>query len=180
MIKITGTIDYVGDGFLVLEREGIGYKIIFPSNALLGASGTMSVYTHEVIRDDSHDFFGFFSMDALELFWKLVAVSGVGAKSAQKIVFTSSVEEVRSRIMNGDLGFLIAVPGIGKKTAQKIILELKGVLMEETGITADSESFDALMSLGYSRKQAADALAGVEATETEDRIKLALRSLAKS
>jgi len=179
LIKINGTIDYVGDGFLVLEQGGLGYKVILPEGSILGASGQMTLYTHEVIRDDSRELFGFFSMEALTLFWKLVSISGVGSRIAQKIVFSSSVEEVKGKIMGGDLGFLMSIPGIGKKTAQKIILELKGVLTEEPLESVDTESMDALIGLGYSRRQAQGALSGILGSSTEERVRAALKTLAK-
>lgn len=179
LAKITGMVDYVGAGFVIVEQGGLGYKIILPEQVLFRASGMVTLYLHEVVRDDARELFGFFSTSELELFWKLTSISGVGSRSAQKIVFASSAEEVRRRIMRGDLAFLTAVQGIGKKTAQKIILELAGVFAEEPEVaTGDIESVDALMSLGYTRKQAEDALQGIEGESPEVRIKAALKSLA--
>lgn len=176
--KLTGKIDYLGNGFVILEHNDLGYKVTLPETALMGVSGMMTLYIHETIRDDSRELFGFFSITALELFWKLIAVSGIGARSAQKIVFTSSIEEVRERIMKGDLAFLMSIQGIGKKTGQKIILELKGVLTEEPVTSVvDLESMDALVSLGYTRKQAEAALLGIEGVSLEERVKAALKSL---
>ena len=177
-MMIEGEITYRGNGFVMLVASGIGYRITLPEAEVLAATGEKRFYTHEVIRDDAHELFGFDSMDALELFWKLKAVSGVGSKSAQKIVYTGSVDEVRSYIMKGDLGFLTSISGIGKKTAQKIILELKGVLAEDSKTDVrDSEALDALMGLGYTRRQVEEVLVMVDAETTEDRIKQVLKMI---
>ena len=104
------------------ERDGIGYKIILPEQVALAMHGQIELYTHEVIREDSHELFGFRAISELELFWKLLAVSGVGPRLAQKIVFAAPVERIKACIADGDIAFLTQMPGIGKKTAQKIIL----------------------------------------------------------
>lgn len=180
LISLKGTILYHGLGFVIVENVGIGYKVILPEDRAHGLSGEVFLYTHEVVRDDGHELFGFFSIGALELFWKLINVSGVGPKSAQKIVFSSEVEKVKERIMASDVTFLTNVPGIGKKTAQKIILELKGVLTQEPIVrAADQDALEALVSLGYPRKHAEQALEGIEAEDTESKIRAALKSLSR-
>lgn len=177
---VSGRVMYRGAGFVLVERDGIGYKVNLPESAL-DVSGDVTLYTHEVIRDDQHELFGFRSLEALELFWKLGGVSGVGPKSAQKIVFAGSVQEVVKKIAAADVTFLSSVQGIGKKTAQKIVLELSGVIAEEPGASVPKEAeeaVDALMGLGYGRKQAMDALDGVEGG-TEEKIRQALKRLSR-
>ena len=176
IVSLFGDISYHGVGFLILVNNGIGYKVILPEDAAQEIQGTVTLYTHEVIRDSERELFGFLSIDALTLFWKLVSVSGVGPRTAQKIVFSHQTEKVKERIMAGDLAFLTSVPGIGKKTAQKIILELKGVLAQEPDVAVfDSDAVDALVGLGYSRKDAQEMLSGVEGETLEERIRGALR-----
>ena len=177
---LTGNVIYHGVGFLILEVNGVGYRIVLPEDVAHGVTGNVTLYTHQAIREDAHELFGFVSMDALELFWKLINVSGVGPKSAQKIIYAGPVDEVRGNIMKGNLTFLTDVPGIGTKTAQKIILELKGALTEPTTAAAlDADAIDALVGLGYSRKQAEDALSAIEGETTEARIRAALKSLSR-
>lgn len=173
---LTGTITHKGLDWIVLEVAGVGYQIKLPTSEISGLSGQITLYTHEVIRDDAHDLFGFFSIEALELFWKLVSVSGVGPKVGQKIVTANAVEEVKSKIMAGDLSFLTNISGVGKKTAQKIILELKGALAEETPTaTLDQDALAALVNLGITRREAEEMLAEVEAEDTDERIRQALK-----
>ncbi len=82
--------------------------------------------------------------------------------------------------MAGDLGFLTNVPGIGKKTAQKIILELKGVLAQEPQASSvDQDALEALVALGYARKQAEGALESIDESTTEAKIRAALKQLGR-
>jgi len=178
---LEGTIEYYGTGFLLLRCDNVGYRIIVPNEVGQSFSGQTSVYIHEVIRDDQREFFGFKEMSDLELFWKLIGISGVGPRGAQKIVYTGGANAVRQAIMKGDLAFFVKVPGVGKKTAQKIILELTGVLkdsVEDGSVGIDTEALDALVGLGFPKKEAEKALAAVEADSTDDRIRLVLKGTA--
>lgn len=179
--KLTGLISYHGAGFVVVDVQDIGYKVNLPDDAIAGLSGTRTFYTHEVQRDDLRELFGFLSMEAMELFWQLTSVSGVGPKSGQKIVYSASVREVTERIMKGDVAFFKAVPGVGMKTAQKIILELKGELKDAPteASSIDPDALEALVGLGYPRKQAEEVLAMIDATSSEDRVKKALKMMGR-
>lgn len=180
MSFIRGSILFHGVGYLLVECHDVGYKITMPESVTHEFQDEVTLYLHEVTRDDGRELFGFRSVLELEFFWKLISVSGVGPKSAQKIVFSDAVERVKAKIMAGDLAALTDVPGIGKKTAQKIILELKGALVEEPGMAAvDADAIEALVGLGYSRRDAEAALAGVRDGNTETRIRLALKKLSR-
>ena len=177
---LQGTIHDRGDGFIILLCHGVGYKISVPEALTREYHGEVLLYTHEVVREDTHELFGFSNMDALQFFWKLITVSGIGPKGAMKIISSGSVSEIKGRIMGGDLDFLSHIPGIGKKTAQKIILELKGALAEEPEFAAlDADAIEALVGLGYSRRDAQAALSGIEEGDTESRIRLALKRLSR-
>ncbi|MFH1314798.1 MAG: Holliday junction branch migration protein RuvA [Candidatus Uhrbacteria bacterium] len=177
---LTGTITYRSTDFVVIEVENVGYRVIMTPAQVAGLSGKVTIFTHEVIRDSDHELFGFFSMAALELFWKLIAVSGVGPKVGQKIVSGDDVERVKERIMAGDLNFLTDIPGVGKKTAQKIILELKGALAEDVPSAGlDQDAVEALISLGIKRREAQDIISQVEAETTDERIRAALKMIGK-
>lgn len=180
IVSLTGEIQYHGTGYLVVQVQGVGYKVVVPDLVAQRFSGTTTIFTHQVIRENEQELFGFLSMDALELFWKLISISGVGPRIAQKIVCAHETSVVKSKIMNGDLAFLTSISGVGKKTAQKIILELKGVLAEEPELGAlDSDAVEALIGLGYSRKDAEQVLGNIEADSTDERIRIALKSLAR-
>lgn len=176
IVMIAGEVVHRGNGFVLVERDGLGFRVFVPVPA--DYTGAVRLFVHEAIRDNEREYFGFDSIEALELFWQLIGISGVGARIAQKIIAADTLESVKSSIMAGELGFLTNISGVGKKTAQKIILELKGVLAqdpeEEVG---DQDAIEALVSLGYSRRDAGLILSGIDADTTEERIKLALRSL---
>ena len=178
---LRGKIEHHGVAFVIVEVSGVGYKVNLPEDRAHELTGEVLIYIHEVQREDQHELFGFLSIEALELFWKLISVSGVGPKVGQKIVFSNSVDKVKEKIMKGDLTFLTDIPGIGKKTAQKIILELKGVLVEDTGrpFGFDDDAVEGLVGLGYSRRQAEDVVAGLDGETTEDRIRAALKILSR-
>lgn len=180
MAYIQGRILYHGVGYVIVENQGLGYKITIPESAAHEQQEAETLYLHEVMRDDGRELFGFTGIAQLELFWKLIAISGVGPKSAQKIVYSDAVDQVKAKIMRGDLAALTDVPGIGKKTAQKIILELKGVLVEEPGFASlDADAIEALVGLGYSRHNAQAALSGIDEGDTESRIRIALKRLSR-
>lgn len=178
--KVTGQVIYHGIGFVIVDCGSVGYKVVLPEDVAHAQSGTVAFFTHEAIRDDQHELFGFLSVDALELFWRLTSVSGVGPRSGQKIVFSSSVARVKENIMGGNIAFLTDIPGIGKKTAQKIILELKGALVDpEQPSFVDLDALAALEALGYSRKQAEDVLSMIDADSSEERVTKALRMMGR-
>lgn len=179
--KVTGQVIYRGEGFVIVECGDVGYKVTLPEEAARGASGNVSYFTHEVQREDGRELFGFPSVDALELFWMLTSVSGVGPKSGQKIAYAASVREVRERIAKADVAFFKGVPGVGMKTAQKIILELKGELMDapDEAASVDPDALEALVGLGYPRKQAEEVLAMIDAESSEERVKKALKMMGR-
>lgn len=179
--SLRGQILEKGPTWLLLEVAGIGYRIK-TSPAVLSTldSNNAFLYTHDHVREDAHDLFGFLSLDDLDLFECLLTISGVGPKSALTIMSVGTADQVKKAIMMGDLAMLTSVPGVGKKTAQKIILELKGLLVDiDTGSGPDADVIDALVGLGYSTQQSKDVLKYVKATEPSEKIREALKYLSK-
>lgn len=173
-------MSYHGAGFVIVDCHDVGYKVVLPEDAANAVSGAVTFFTHEVQREDQRELFGFESMEALEFFWKLTNVSGVGPRSGQKIVYSGSVSRVKENIMKGNVAFLTAIPGVGTKTAQKIILELKGALAEAPGaVSVDADALEALLGLGYPRKQAEDVLAMIDAESSEERVRKALKMMGR-
>lgn len=181
--SLIGKITHVFNDSVVLEVGGIGYRIFLPSNFLVKIKKDVGIkiFTHEHIREDARDLYGFETIEDLKMFWKLLAVSGVGPKMASRIM-TLGTAKIFDAIARGEIAILSSVTGVGKKTAQKIILELKGVLVEtQSGASKSDEVIDALIKLGYSRKEAADAVSALPGTleKTEERLKMALRNMGK-
>ncbi len=167
---------------VLLEVGGIGYRVgVTPGLLAMTKTGeNRFLYIHEVIREDAHDLYGFVSQDDLQLFLKLLSVSGVGPKVANTILSIGTADAVRRAVMSGDVDTLTSVPGVGKKTAQKIVLELRGQLADDGEIEGeDGEVISALQSLGYSAIDARAALKRVDAAivGVSDRLREALKQL---
>jgi Holliday junction DNA helicase RuvA len=180
--SLRGIVLDITPASVVIEAHGVGYRI-FATPAALGGMRKREeqfLFTHDLVRDDARDLYGFLSLDELRLFERLIAISGVGPRVALSMMSLGSADALKRAIMAGDLEMLTSVPGVGRKIAQKVVLELKGQIVEESGAAGpDREVVDALVSLGYSASQARDALKSVPAgvTDVSDRVREALRRL---
>jgi Holliday junction DNA helicase RuvA len=180
---LKGKIIYKGDYFAILEVNNVGFKVFLPESYLLKykLGEIVEVFTHEYVREDSRELYGFGRTEELKFFWQLIDVSGVGPKMAHKLISAHKLEKLEKAISEGDLGILGTIPGVGKKTAQKIILELKGKLVTGKAVSANNEIVDALVRLGYSKNEALEAVGkiGEDIEGAENKIKAALKNLGK-
>lgn len=170
--------------FFILEVNGLGYRLKAHTGTLsaISVGADKRVYLHEHIREDAYDLYAFLTMDELEFFEKLLSVSGVGPKVALAVCSAAPLENLRSRLAQGDVDWLASLPGLGKKTAQKIVLELKGKLVEVGVINeVDRDLIEALTNLGYTAFQAREAAKKIspETHDTSDRLRAALKLLSK-
>jgi len=188
--RVTGQIILRGDKFLVLENNGIGYKIFVTADELRSSVGKniLTLWTRHHIREDANELYGFSEMENLNFFELLVQISGIGPKSALGILSVAPIETLSQAIRTGDNSYLTKVSGIGRKTADKIILELRDKIESLFGESNSSsfkeerDTIEALKSLGYPLRDARDALRAVpEGTiSTNDKIKEALKILGKN
>lgn len=189
---LKGTVLFSGDRFLVLDVGGVGYKLgVTPDTvrkAISEKGKVVSLWVHMAVREDSMSLYGFLERQELELFEMLIGISGVGPKSALGILSVAPVDTVKSAIASGDTSYLTKVSGIGKKNAEKIILELRDKLggggdggAGHTGLKEEVDAIEALKSIGYSQKEAREALKDVPAAikGTSQRVKEALKNLGK-
>ncbi|MBI4812456.1 Holliday junction branch migration protein RuvA [Candidatus Falkowbacteria bacterium] len=192
--KIINKVPSAGSGqagFVILLVGDIGYKahINAPMYADLKIGQEAEIYTHQYVREDALDLYGFQLMEELEMFELLLSISGIGPKSALGVLSVGNVEAVKDSIAHGDPTLLTKVSGIGRKTAERVILELRekvGSIIgnrqkAEGSQMATGDEIDALMALGYSVQQARDALRQVDPKlkDSGERIKEALRRLGK-
>ena len=177
---------------ILVDVGGVGYELDVPMSTFydLPALGERVVLlTHQVVREDANLLYGFLTAAERSAFRELIRISGVGPRMALAVLSGLSVADLTSAVALQESGRLIKVPGIGKKTADRLLLELKGKLCPElAGAQAQSAMADhsadilrALVSLGYSEKEASLAARQVPAdASVSDGIKQALKLLARS
>lgn len=165
---VRGQVAHLENDYVVLEVQGIGYRVYCPNPyAFAAAKGEQAVtaYTHHHVRDDAILLYGFPTREEQRLFRKLIEVSGIGPRVALGILSGGHPDNVVAAIQQENISFLIKLPGIGKKTAQRMILDLKDKLdglggpslfdelpsdLEETGLNPGwPEARDGLKALGY-------------------------------
>ncbi|GAB2478742.1 Holliday junction branch migration protein RuvA [Alkalibacterium psychrotolerans] len=168
---IKGIISHIYPSYIVIEVQGIGYKVYManPFRLTDELKKETLVYVYQDVKQDSMQLFGFKSLQEKNLFLKLINVSGIGPKSALAILANDNHHGFVQAIEDSNFTFLTKFPGVGKKTAQQIVLDLKGKLSEfdvlEKGEATGSvpgemksvnqafeEAMEALLALGYSAK----------------------------
>lgn len=183
---IKGILEEITEDAVVVEAGGIGYNIkVSASTAdlLPGIGSEVKVYTYTLVREDAFSLYGFLTRDDLDIFKKLITVSGIGPKGGLAILSVMSADALRFAVMAGDAKAIAKAPGVGAKTAERVILDLRDkISMEDTlrgmggdlgsGQAADAsgtadnlmkrEAIEALVALGYS---ASDAMAAVKKVE---------------
>ncbi len=184
---LKGEVIKKGINCIVLNINNVGYKVFVNESFLadLEKGNEIETYTHQHVREDSLDLYGFASEAQLDFFELLISISGIGPKSGLAALAIASVDDLKNTIAQADPSLLTKVSGIGKKTAERVVLELKdkvGTLVSENGsfsAVVGSDEIDALMALGYSMQQAREALAGIDKdiTDSGEKIKQALKSI---
>ena len=140
---VKGNLADLTPTYAVIEAAGVGYaiNIALPSySALVGKENTETkLFVTEIIREDTHDLFGFFTRGERELFLMLMTVSGIGANTARMIMSAYTAAEIRQIIATGNARALSQVKGLGPKTAQRIIVDLKDKVLK-VDLGADTQS----------------------------------------
>lgn len=166
----------------IVETGGVGYSVALPTNLPALPGQTIELFIHTHVREDALTLFGFKDEAALDLFEKLLTVSGVGPKSALAIISAGNVEIIKKAITDTNLNFFTAISGIGKKGAQKIILDLKPKLTHTNAdlasLEGNSDLADALAQLGFSRNEVVAVAGEIDnALALSEQIKQALKLL---
>ncbi|MCP3762612.1 Holliday junction branch migration protein RuvA [Domibacillus sp. A3M-37] len=183
---IKGIISFIGPEYIVIENNGIGYRVLTPNPFAFSKheQEQKKVYLYQHVREDAHLLFGFATAEEKRLFEKLISVSGIGPKGALAVLASGTPSHVVNAIEREDEPYLIKFPGIGKKTARQMILDLKGKLdhvasdsltglfVEEPTEPASSdnaaldEALLALEALGYSAREIKRISGRLEKEET--------------
>jgi Holliday junction DNA helicase RuvA len=190
--RLSGTLVEKNPPQILLDVQGVAYELDVPMSTFynLPALGEpLTLFTHLVVREDAHLLFGFGSENERRAFRQLIKISGIGARIALSVLSGLSVAELAQAVTMQEPGRLTKIPGIGKKTAERLLLELKDKLGVEATSAIDlhrappvaSDVLNALVALGYSEKEALNAVKQLpEAVAVADGIRQALKLLAKA
>jgi Holliday junction DNA helicase RuvA len=189
--QIRGSVVSIAGNVIVVDVAGVGYEITVTPQTLtpLRIGSEVTVPVRMVIREDSMTLFGFSSADERSLFDRLQTVNGVGPKLALTILAATSAESLIAAITQGDEAALVRIPGVGKKSAARLILELGDKLIAPASAkrmaTWQQDVIDALVSLGWSTKDATAAVAridesSIDVTDAGAALRAALTLLDKS
>lgn len=195
---IKGILEDMSPGMVVVDNHGIGYQMMVPmrGESFPKIGQEIKIYTHMHVREDDVSLFGFLSKEEKEAFKLLIGVNGIGPKVGLSVLSTLSVYELKMAVISEDVKTISKTPGLGPKGAKKLILELKDKLsfeeLEEDGVgaeifdtSADSSdsvmiTIEGLVSLGYSKSEAAIAVNKVEDAKDltpEELLKKALKNI---
>lgn len=171
--------------FITLDVGGIGYRVAVREPSSFTLDEEVTLHTHLAVRENALDLYGFLTQDELGVFEELIKLPKIGPKSAMQILMQADVPLLLKAVSEQDASYLTKMSGIGKKTAEKIVVELKDVFGDGAlgtafkGHTTDTDLIDALMALGYTQKDARDALQKLpkDVTDTNERLKLALKNI---
>ncbi len=190
---IKGRLEILLDNFAAVDCGGICFKIytsITSKNQFASKlNSEVLLYTTMIVREDAQDLYGFSTEEELDIFKKLISVSGLGPKGAISILSYFSVENLYEVISSGDAKALSGAPGVGLKTSQKIIIELKDKLPQVSTSSSTStrptnamvsDAVNTLVALGYQRSLVLKVVEKIDKSgDTADIITNALKILAK-
>lgn len=189
---IKGKLAEINPAVAVVEAAGIGYEIniSLTTFSAIEKESEVKLLIHEIIREDTHDLYGFLKSDERDIFRQLIGVSGIGANTARMILSAMSPSELAIVITSGDHTKLKNVKGIGTKTAQRIIVDLRDkikpsgeTLIQQSATHSDTfdEALTALTILGYSKSAVEKVLVKLfndnPLLRVEDAIRAALKML---
>lgn len=197
---IKGTVEGILQDSLLIENNGIGYRI-FTSGSAIGKLSELHketmLFTYLHVREDELSLYGFPTVEELDTFKLLIGVNGIGPKAALSILSVLSVNELALAVMSGDTKAITKANGVGAKGANRVIMELKDKMKLDDLFTAetDNEALEhsvnsgsdtiqdtvlALVSLGYSEFEALKAIKQIENAnqlDTEELLKAALKKM---
>ncbi len=192
---IHGSLAQLNGDFAVIDCGGVGFKMgisVATGSKLSQKIGKdVLLYTYMAVSEDNISLYGFSEEDELNLFTRLISVSGIGPKAAISILGTFSPDELRSCIASNDAKTISRAPGVGLKTAQKLIIELKdkigagdAVITTSNSGAANSEKFtqviDTLAVYGFPRAKVTEVLKKLDPSlPLEELIAQTLRILGK-
>ncbi len=181
---LTGKVVDVRLTHIILEVGGVGYLVGVANGSGFIIGTTISLNTYLAVRENALDLYGFNTRDELAMFHELIKLPKIGPKTAMQILSQADLETLKKAVRTDDPTYLSKMSGIGKKSAEKIVAGLKdifddGAFLGESSHEnqTDSDVIDALIALGYSQRDAVQAVQKipVEIVDTNARVKHALK-----
>ncbi len=184
---LKGKIKIARLGFVILDIDGVGYKIFVIPQLEIAEKKEYEFFIHHHLKEDASDLYGFEKFEELELFEKLLLVNGVGPKAAMTVISMAPAEKIIDAIVSEDSNFFQTAPGIGKKVAIKIILDLKSKIsnLKYSGNISGGQHqdiYDGLEMLGYKKMEIDKIINKLpkELKTSEEKIRWCLKNLAKN
>ena len=190
---IKGIIEEINLDHIVIDNNGIGYKINASANTIMKVKigHECKIYTKLIVKEDDMSLCGFYDKEELKMFELLTSISKIGPKVGLGILSFASPRQIGAYILSEDIVKLSKAPGVGKKTAERIVLELKDkvdknnvefeatLLTSQPVVVSQDEALDALVALGYSLQESKEAVQKCkkDGLNTEDIIKNSLSYL---
>ena len=190
---IKGIIEEINLDQIVIDNNGIGYKINASANTIMKVKigHECKIYTKLIVKEDDMSLCGFYDKEELKMFELLTSISKIGPKVGLGILSFASPRQIGAYILSEDIVKLSKAPGVGKKTAERIVLELKDkvdknnvefeatLLTSQPVVVSQDEALDALVALGYSLQESKEAVQKCkkDGLNTEDIIKKSLSYL---
>ena len=164
IFSLKGIVQELSPTYVVVEVNGVGYYvgISLQTSQKLSLGKETFLFIQQIIREDAHLLFGFYTKEEKEMFNLLISVNGVGAVSALILLSSLDLRDIAQAILNKNSALLQKVKGVGAKTAERIIVDLRdkvekfGVSTENISSFVDNkvkeESLSALEVLGIPKK----------------------------
>ncbi len=192
---LEGRIKFINQkNICILTSFGVGYEVQIDKNQIdsLNVNQDISLHIYTHVKEDAFDLYGFLDRSEKVMFEQLTSISGIGPKSALQILSLSGAQVLYENVVKNNVTYLTQISGIGKKIAEKIVLELKDKLpkiafeFKNTGqentninISENMDVFEALKSMGYTPREAKEAVEKINdnTLTLEEKIKLALKNV---
>lgn len=192
---LEGTIKFINQkNICILTNSGVGYEVQIDKNQIdtlkINQDINLHIYSH--IKEDAFDLYGFIQRSDKIMFEQLTSISGIGPKSALQILTLSGSQILYENVIKNNVAYLTQISGIGKKIAEKIVLELRDKLPKiafefdnigsennNINMSENMDVFEALKSMGYTPKEAKDAINNISdnSLTLEQKIKSALKNV---
>lgn len=164
--EIRGTVLEILPTGAVIDVSGWGVLVSVPSPGALTVGTVTSLKTHLAVKQDGVDLYGFTDAADLRFFELVLKVPGVGPKTAMGLLRRAPRISIEEAVARKDLSYLTKVAGLGKKSAEKLIVEIAEKVTAKGGEAAgeDGQVFDTLVALGYTEREARDAVHAIPNT----------------